>query len=262
MMIFVTIVLAIVQGITEFLPISSSAHLLLVPWLFSWPDPGLSFDAAIHVGTAIALLIFFSRDFIELIKRKSNLVKYIVISTIPGAAIGFFGDKWIENNLHGSPNAPLIVGVGMIVFSGVLYMSDKLAKQKLTTADLGFKRSFLIGLAQALALVPGVSRSGITISAGLWAGLKREEAARFSFLLATPISLGAGLYKIVGILKDPTPETSLPYLVLGIIVSALTGLVVIKWLLQYLNKHDMKVFVLYRIRLGIVVLGLYFFVNK
>lgn len=260
--IFVIILLSVVQGIAEFLPISSSAHLLLVPWLFSLQSPGLSFDAAIHIGTAIALLIFFYKDFLNLIKEKSPLVKYIVISTIPGAVIGLIGDKWIETNLHDSSYAPLIVGIGMIAFSGVLYYSDKLAAKTQTLSKLSFKQSLFIGFSQAIALIPGVSRSGITISAGLWNGLKREDAARFSFLLATPISLGAGLYKFYGLVKNPSPNLSIFDVILGIVLSAIVGIIAIKWLLQYLAKHDMKLFVWYRLGLGVVVILAWLFLRK
>ena len=196
-MIFTVVILSILQGITEFLPISSSAHLLLFPWAFSLPNPGLAFDAAIHIGTALALVIFFWRDFYNLIKKRDRLILYILIASVPAALAGFLGDKLIEEYLHQGSLAPLIVGVGIIFFGGLMYYVDHNARLDKDLGHIGKKKALFIGLAQVLALIPGTSRSGITITAGEFLGLDRESAARFSFLLATPISLGAGLYKLL-----------------------------------------------------------------
>ncbi|MDP4038691.1 MAG: undecaprenyl-diphosphatase UppP [bacterium] len=252
----VVVILSIVQGLSEFLPISSSAHLLITPWLFNLANPGLSFDAAIHLGTAAALVIYFYRDFIKLFKAKSPLIKYILIATIPGALIGFFGERWIDSNFHEASYAPLVVGITMIIFSVVLYIADKTDLQKITTKNIGLKKSLFIGFAQALAFIPGVSRSGATITAGLFMGLKREEAARFSFLLATPITIAAGAYKALGVITHPG-DVSILQLIVGIVISAIVGIVVIKWLLGYLNRHTMEIFVIYRLIFGAVVISVW-----
>lgn len=256
-MIFTVVVLSVLQGITEFLPISSSAHLLLFPWAFSLPNPGLAFDAAIHIGTALALVIFFWRDFYNLIKKRDRLILYIFIASVPAALAGFLGDKLIEEYLHQGSLAPLIVGVGIIFFGGLMYYVDHNAKLDKDLGHIGKKKALFIGLAQVLALIPGTSRSGITITAGEFLGLDRESAARFSFLLATPISLGAGLYKLLQIVKEPSSGLSIWLVILGIVISFITGMIVIKWLLDYLKKHSLLIFVWYRFILGASVVALW-----
>lgn len=249
-MIFTVVILSVLQGITEFLPISSSAHLLLFPWAFNLASPGLAFDAAIHIGTALALLIFFWKDFYKLIKKRDKLLFYILIASVPAALAGFFGDKLIEEYLHQGSLAPLIVGIGIIFFGGLMYFIDHKAKLNKDLAHIGKKNALFIGIAQVLALIPGTSRSGITITAGEFLGLNRESAARFSFLLATPISLGAGLYKLLQLVKEPSGDLSIWLVILGIVISFATGIVVIKWLLDYLKKHSLLIFVIYRVILG------------
>ncbi|MBI2798296.1 undecaprenyl-diphosphate phosphatase [Candidatus Saccharibacteria bacterium] len=260
MNLLIVIVLSVTQGVTEFLPISSSAHLLLLPWLLNWPDPGLAFDAATHIGTALALIVFFYKDFWRLYKEKQPLLWYILIASVPAAILGFIGSDLIDKYLHKSAAAPLIVGIGLMFFGLVLYVIDKTAKLEKNLEKMKLSDSLIIGFAQALALIPGTSRSGVTISAGLLLGYSREEAARFSFLLATPISLGAGAYSLLSIIKDPaaTRSESITLTVVGIVVSFMVGLAVIKWLLDYLRKHSMLVFVVYRviIGLGVVVIWL------
>lgn len=256
-MVFEVIILSILQGVTEFLPISSSAHLFLTPWIFNFPDPGLAFDAAIHIGTALALVVFFWRDFYELFKRRDKLLLYILIASIPAAIVGYFGDKLIERYFHEASSAPLTVGIGLIFFAGLMFIIDKNAKLDKDLGHIGKKRALFIGFAQVLALIPGTSRSGITITAGEYLGLDRDSAARFSFLLATPISLGAGLYKLLQITQEPMPNTSLWLVVLGIVVSFGVGMAVIKWLLDYLKKHTLYIFVIYRVLLGLAVVGLW-----
>lgn len=256
-MIFSVVILSILQGITEFLPISSSGHLLLFPWIFNLPNPGLAFDAAIHVGTALALVIFFWKDFYNLIKKRDKLLLYILIASVPAALAGFFGDKLIEEYLHQGTIAPLIVGLGIIFFGGLMYYIDHNAKLDKDLGHIGKKRALFIGLAQVLALIPGTSRSGITITAGEFLGLNRESAARFSFLLATPISLGAGLYKLTQIINEPSGGLSVWLVLLGIIIAFITGMVVIKWLLDFLKKHSLLVFVWYRFILGALIVVLW-----
>ena len=254
----IVIFLGIIQALSEFLPISSSAHLLIFPWLFKFADPGLGFDAAIHVGTAIALVAFFYKDFWRMIKTHDRLLWMIVVASIPGAAIGFLGEKWIDQYLHQSSVAPLVVGIGLILFGGLLYIVDKVTAPTIEIKQLSWGRSLVIGFAQALALIPGVSRSGITLTTGMFSGLSRSDAARFSFLLATPITLGAGAYKIMDLIKSPASSVSNFQRFLGVLVSAVLGFAVIKWLLNYLVKHGLGIFVWYRIILGTIVILVYF----
>lgn len=256
--IIIILILSITQAVTEFLPISSSAHLLIAPWLLNFTNPGLAFDAALHIGTALALLVFFGKEFFLMIKSKDKLLYYIIVASIPAAVLGFFGDKVIERYLHNSSYAIVIVAVGMIFFSIVLYVIDKNAKLIQNVENITLKQSLIIGFAQALSLVPGTSRSGITITAGLWTGLKRDDAARFSFLLATPISLGAGLYKLIQITQGSNIVFSKIDVFAGIVVTFLVSLVVIKWLLNYLKKHSMLLFVIYRIVLGSSIIVIWF----
>lgn len=262
MEVLIVVFLAIVQALTEFLPISSSAHLLLLPWIFGFPNPGLAFDAAIHVGTAAALVVFFWRDFVKLIKTRNKLLWYILVASIPAALLGFFGDKVIEEYLHSSIVAPLIVGIGLIFFGLILLVIDRASKKEKDISQMSWRDSLVVGFAQALALVPGTSRSGITISAGLLLGYTREEAARFSFILATPISLGAGIYKLTQLIADPAQSgVSIGLTIIGILVAFLVGLAVIKWLLDYLKKHSLLVFVIYRVVFGLLIIALWFMRN-
>jgi len=257
-MILSVVILSILQGLTEFLPISSSAHLAIFPWLFNLPNPGLSFDAAIHIGTALALLIYFAKDFIGLIKKRDRIIWLIILASIPAAIAGFLGDKMIEQYFHTSSTAPLIIGIGLIIYGILMYVIDHRAKLQYDIGHIGVKRALAIGFAQALALVPGTSRSGITITAGEFLGLKREDAARFSFWLATPISLGAGLYKLMQLVREPSGDLSIWLVVLGIVISFITGIAVIVWLLNYLKKHSLLIFVAYRVVIGLTVIIIWF----
>ncbi len=257
-MTIIVIFLGAAQALSEFLPISSSAHLLLFPWLFRITDPGLGFDAAIHVGTALALLAFFYRDFWKMLKTRDRLFWMIIVASMPGAVIGFLGEKWIDKYLHQSSVTPMLVGIGLILFGGLLYIVDKITTPKIEIKQLTWSKSIAIGFAQALALIPGVSRSGITLTAGMFSGLSRSDAARFSFLLATPITLGAGAYKILDLIKSPSTGVSNFQLFLGVFVSAVLGFAVIKWLLNYLTTRGLGIFVWYRVILGLLVILVYF----
>lgn len=248
------ILLGTIQAITEFLPISSSAHLLILPWLFGFPTQGLAFDAALHIGTSVALLFFFWKDFWVMFKKRDKFLWLIIIASVPGATIGFFGDKIIEQYLHEGSMAVLIAAVGMILMTGVVWYIDATAKLKKDLSAMGRKEAFWVGLAQALALIPGMSRSGATIAAGLAAGYTREAAARFSFLIGTPIALGAGLYKATNIVQAQPSNTELLQLLVGVITAALLGFVVIRWLLEYVQKHSLKVFLIYRLIFASVVI--------
>ena len=255
MSIFQALVLGIVQGLTELLPISSSAHLFLIPWVFNWPPIG-DFDVALHFGTLLAIGLFFFKDWIELIKggyRKAikkedsfegKMFWYIVLATIPGGAIGFLLDHFAEDILTNQ----FIIATALIVMGIVLYIVDKKAKSEIDYKDMNLKQTFLIGLSQALAFIPGVSRSGITMTTARAMGIKRESAAKYSFMLSAPIVLAATLYKI----KDFAFGELSFYI--GVLASFIVGIVVIKFLLQYLQKGSFKVFALYRVVIGIIVL--------
>jgi len=247
-------VLGVIQALTEFLPISSSAHLLIVPWLFGFPAQGLAFDAALHVGTSLALLLFFWRDFWGYIQRRDKFLWLIALASIPGGVIGFFGDSLIESVFHESSFAIPVAAIGMLLTTGVIWYIDANAALRRDMGEMTKKHALIIGLAQALALIPGTSRSGATIAAGLATGYKREAAARFSFLLGTPIALGAGLYKSRQIVASQPTSSELLGVLIGVAVAAILGMLVIKWLLGYVQKHDLRVFLIYRLAFATLIL--------
>lgn len=254
----IAIFLGAIQAITEFLPISSSGHLLIAPWLLNFPNPGLAFDAALHIGTSLALVVYFWNDFTTLIKERSPLLRYILIASIPGGVIGFLGEKMIDNAFHEGSSAIPIVATGMILATLIIWYIDVRAAQRKSLEKLTQKDAILIGIGQALALIPGVSRSGSTIAAGLAVGLKREAAARFSFLIGTPIALGAGFYKLLGLMTDSSASINILEVGVGILVSAALGAVVIRWLLAYLQSHNLRLFLIYRLVFASLVLILYY----
>ena len=261
MEIYQTLILGIVQGLTELLPISSSAHLNIIPWLFGWNlQPGFTeafegFDVALHFGTLLAIVIFFFKDWIELIKggycyavKKEKTVQgrmfwYIVLATIPGGIIGFILDHFLEGVL----TKPIIIAIALIVMGIILYIVDKKAERKVKYEEMTLKQTFLIGLSQALAFIPGVSRSGITMTTARAMGVTREAAAKYSFLLSTPIVLAATILKF----KDFV--FNLPFII-GVLASFLVGLIVIKFLLKYLQKGSFKAFAIYRIIFGVLII--------
>lgn len=266
MQIYQSLILGIIQGLTELLPISSSAHLNIIPWLFGWFDqPGFKesfegFDVALHFGTLLAIGIFFFKDWIDLIKggynqviKKKNTVEgrmfwYIVLATIPGGIIGFVLDKFVGDNL----TKPLIIAISLIVMGIVLYIVDKKAKNQTNYEQMTLKQTFLIGLSQALAFIPGVSRSGVTMTTARFMGVKRESAAKYSFMLSAPIVLAATIFKA----KDFV--FSLPFFI-GIFVSFIVGIFVIKFLLNYLKKGSFKGFAIYRVILGLIIIAVLIF---
>ena len=253
-----SLILGVVQGLTELLPISSSAHLNLIPWIFNWDIPA-SFDVALHFGTLLAIAIFFFKDWIDLIKggykqvvkkeksTEGRMFWYIVIATIPGGIIGFILDHIVGESLG---EMPLLIVIALIVMGIILYIVDKKAPSNIKYEDMTFKQTFLIGLSQALAFIPGVSRSGITMTTGRLMGVDRSSTAKYSFMLSAPIVLGATLYKF----KDFV--FNLPFVV-GVLSSFIVGLLVIKFLLQYLQKGSFKVFAIYRIVVGIAIIILF-----
>jgi undecaprenyl-diphosphatase len=272
MLIIQTIILGIVQGLTEFIPISSSAHLIIVPWLFGWNDPvitSLSFDVALHLGTLLAVLSFFAMDWVRLfraglasiVERRigantdRRLAWFLVIGCIPGGIAGVLGESAIERLFH-EPNVPIkpsaMIAMAIIValLALVLFAADHLASHKRKLNSLTLKDTIIIGVAQALAIFPGVSRSGSTITAGLAVGMEREAAARFSFLLSAPIIAGAGLKSALDLFQTlpqggftQTEWFSFP---IGCFAAAVSGFLCIKYLLRYLQKNSTDIFVYYR----------------
>ncbi|MEN6461124.1 MAG: undecaprenyl-diphosphatase UppP [Syntrophomonas sp.] len=251
-----SIVLGLVQGLGEFLPISSSAHLVLVPWLFKWQDPGLTFDVALHLGTLVAVVIYFFSDWLKLLiagfsnvrSTEGKLFWYLVVSSIPGAAVGFI----LENKAETVFRTPLLIAIMLIVMGFILYWADQKSRKTTELENIDFSTSFLIGLSQALAIIPGVSRSGITMTTGLLTGLTRESAARFSFLLSTPIILGAALVKLPDVIANPG-MISVNFLV-GMLVSCISGIASIYFLLRYVQRKSFLPFAWYRFILGAIVI--------
>ncbi|MCS7215594.1 MAG: undecaprenyl-diphosphatase UppP [Thermodesulfovibrio sp.] len=254
--IFKAIILGIIQGITEFLPISSTAHLIITPWIFGWSGTvnSLSFDIAVHVGTLISLLYCFWKDWIDIVFRDRKMLFYLILGTIPAALAGVVLHEVIENELRN----PLII-VFTLIFVGILMLvAEKFGKKKRDSITLS--DALAIGTAQAIALIPGVSRSGITITAGLFKGLDRAYAAKFSFLLSTPAIAGAAtldLYKSIKI--GYSHDYSL--FIVGVVSAAITGIIAIKFLLSFLKKYPLHIFIYYRWVLAMVVFLLYFLRN-
>lgn len=263
MQIYQALILGIVQGLTELLPISSSAHLTLIPWLFNWiSNPEFTkafegFDVALHFGTLLAIGLFFFQDWISLIKGGFNQVVkkekttegrmfwYIVLATIPGGIIGFILDKFCSDILE----KPLIIAIALIIMGIVLYFVDKKSKATTDYEHMTLKQTFLIGLSQATAFIPGVSRSGVTMTTARAMGVDRESAAKYSFMLSAPIVLAATIFKM----KDF--DFTSPAFYIGILSSFLVGIVVIRFLLNYLKKGSFKAFAIYRVILGIFIIG-------
>ena len=260
------IVLGIVQGLAEFLPISSSAHLILVPWLFGWEDPGLAFDVALHWGTLFAVLAVFWRDWLRLFRaaalsiverrigedRDRRLFWALVVSSIPAAIVGKLLNEWAEETLR----QPLLIAGTMSVMGIVLGIADRYGEKRRNEGDMRMPEAVGIGVAQAFALVPGVSRSGSTISVGLVFGFTREAIARFSFLMSTPIIFGAGVLKFPKMLREMHAGTShvgWTALLAGLVASAVVGAIVIRWLLAYLRTRTYDVFVLYRLAVAVLI---------
>lgn len=264
------ILLSIIQGLTEFLPISSSGHLILAPLFFNFKDQGLALDAILHLGTLFAIIIFFRKDLSKLLSslfdRQADpstrqLAVSILLASFPAGLIGLFGMDYIESHVR----VPQFIAINLLVWSVVFLIADKYAgKREPPTADLPnltLGQVMLIGFAQAIALLPGTSRSGITIAAGLFSNLSHTQAARFSFLLGTPIIMAAGLHSLVDWISKP--EEHLVYnsvqLGLGFLVSFLVGYLSIKLLLKIVARVGLMPFIIYRVILGVFILG-YFWI--
>jgi undecaprenyl-diphosphatase len=274
MPLYQAIVLAVVQALTEFLPISSSAHLTIIPWLLGWADPGLAFDVALHAGTLLAVLLYFLKDWVTLLlcglgmKYPANATNeevsqhrrffwYMVIGTIPGGLLGFLFEKRIDEDFR----TPIIIGVAMIALGLLMWWADSKPRLERPLEQSTIGDALTIGTAQALALCPGVSRSGITITTGLFRRFTREAATRFSFLLSTPLIAGAAvshLPKLIKMHKAGGLDLPLSTLLISILVSGVGGYVVIAFFLRYLQTRTLKPFVFYRLVFGIIVLVLVF----
>ncbi len=274
MSLFQAIILAIVQGLTEFLPVSSSAHLILIPKLLHWPDQGMAFDVALHAGTLVAVVVYFFRDWVELtlaglgfkypsgatierVQQNRRMFWYLVAATIPGAIVGFLFEKKIEEYLRD----PRPIAIAMIGIALLMWYAEYVSKLDRGMDRLGFGDAMIIGVAQSTALFPGVSRSGITITAGLFRGLTREAAARFSFLLSTPLIAGAAakeLPKLIKMRHAGGLDLPMSTLAISVAVSAVVGYLVIAFFLRYLQTRTLKIFIYYRILFGIVILLLAF----
>jgi undecaprenyl-diphosphatase len=258
--IFQAIIYGIIQGITEFLPVSSTAHLTLLPWLAGWKDPGVAFDVALHLGTAVAVIGFFIKDWIRLIKagftspksKDGKLFWYVVIATIPAAIFGVVLDKYMSNVRN-----PLLIGVTLIIMGIVLYAADKYGKKDTSLENMTGRKSLVVGLAQVLAVVPGVSRSGITMSTGRMLGIDRESIAKFTFLMSAPIILADGLYHALFHAKDMVGVSVAPF-VAAIVTAAVVGALCIKFLLNYLKKKGFGIFAVYRFIFGAFIIVLFF----
>ena len=265
------IILGIVQGLGEFLPISSTAHLILFPWALGWNDPllnSLDFDVALHLGTLIAVILYFWKDWVALISAFFSSIRYrristpwerliwlIIVATIPGAVLGFLFEHQVETVFRN----PVLIAWALSVVAVLMMMAEKSASRHrgsdIERMSLG--GAIVIGIAQAFALIPGVSRSGATITAGLWSGYRREAAARFSFLMSTPIIAGACLLKFHHLVNGFRGGEA-GALSAGIIASAVSGFLAIAFLIDYLKRHTLNVFAWYRFLLAGAILVIYF----
>ncbi len=267
MPLYQAIVLAIVQGLTEFFPVSSSAHLIVIPEFLHWQDGGLAFDIALHVGTLAAIVIYFFKDWVQVIanglgftyrgsrpdENSRSLLWYLVAGTIPGAIAGWALGKYAEHAWR----SPYIIAAAAILVAIYMAIADRTGEEKTGLDQMNFSDAVIVGIAQAFAIIPGVSRSGSTIATARFFHLDREAAARFSFLLSAPIIAGAAAKDLLDIRKHGglAPEMRVPYAV-GILVSAIVGLAVIAFFLKYVRRNSLAAFVWYRIFFGIIVVAL------
>lgn len=259
------LVLAAVQGVTEFLPISSSGHLILVPYFLKWPDQGLAFDIATHVGTLLAILVYFRWDVRDLVigfftgqprsadgdYNPRHLAWMIVLATVPAGIAGLLLKDWVETQARSA----LLVAGTTIVYGVLLGVADRVGRHAKRLGEIGWPAALAIGVAQALAIIPGTSRSGITITAALLLGLTRPAAARFSFLLGIPIFSLAAAKQALDLFESGVTAAELMPMGIGLVASAVIGYAVIAWLLNWLRSRSLTVFVIYRLILGAVILA-------
>ena len=254
MSIFQALVLGLVQGLTEFIPVSSSGHLLIVHEIFGTSENTLSFDVALHVGTLLALIIFFRKDILSLAKnilsknKQGRLARLLILATVPAAVAGLLFSDFIDENLR----SPVVVAVTLAIVGVIMLVADKLSKNNSDNKEVSTKQGLIVGFTQALALIPGVSRSGATMTAGLFAGLGRVQAARFSFLLAIPIIAGSALGIFI---KDgDVASTGGAQLAIGMVAAFISGMFAIKFLLDVIGKVGLKPFAYYRFFAAVLVL--------
>ncbi len=274
MSLFQVIIYGIVQGLAEFLPISSSAHLEVLPRLLNWPDPGLEFDIALHVGTLLAVLAYFWKDWVQIIahafgiktginspdrvelERNPFLLWLLILGTIPGAIFGYLAKEKAEGEWRNL----ILIGTTMILFGALMWVAERVGRQKRDLSGINWLDALLVGCAQALAAIPGVSRSGVTLTAGLFRNLHRDTAARFSFLLSTPLIAGAAMVPLLKFRKTGgiPHDMQMPFAV-GILVSAVVGALVIGFFMRYVRRSSLVPFAIYRILFGIMVIALALF---
>lgn len=260
---FQAVILGLLQGLSEFLPISSSAHLALVPWLLGWPDPGLAFDVALHAGTLVAVLWYFRAEWLALIRAAGSIARsrrittveqrrvvFLMIATVPAALAGLALEKAAESAFR----KPATIAVAMIVMGAILWAADRFSPRDRQLDGMVWLDALVLGLSQVLALVPGFSRSGSTITAGRLLGYDRESAAIFSFLMSMPIIAAAALLKIPDIMRE---GVTLPVMA-GMVAAALSGWLAISLLIRYLSRHSYAAFALYRAVFGLAVFAIYF----
>jgi undecaprenyl-diphosphatase len=249
------IILGIVQGATEFLPVSSSAHLVLVPWLLQWKDPGLAFDTMLHLGTLLAVVAFFWSELLTLAvgllksmrdrslsgNPEGRTAWLLLAATGPAAVLGFLFEDFFE----GLFAQPVWVGLLLLCTGALLALGERCSRRVIKMSEMRWLDAVLVGLGQAMAIAPGISRSGATMSVGLWRGLRREAAARFSFLLSVPIILGAGLFQLKELLEMPSESPSAQTLLVGLVAAAISGFLSIRFLLSYLRTRRLYPFAVY-----------------
>lgn len=266
----------LIQGLTEFIPISSSGHLILFHDIigFDLPD-NLAFDAFLHMGTLLALVVFFFKDIVRIIKGFfASLAKWdlkndayqrlawmVIIGIVPAGLAGYFLEDLISLYFHDSPYATLVVAVMLVVIAGLFFVIERYAGRAVKLLEkLKVSDSIIIGIAQAIALIPGTSRSGITIIAGMWRGFKREEAARFSFLLSIPVVFGAGLKSVTDM--GMASSAQWPLLAIGFATAAISGYIAIRFLIRFLSNHSLKAFAWYRLVMGVFIFGWFIFLMR
>ena len=251
---FEALILGIVQGLTEFLPVSSTAHLILFPWFFHWGGEldSLTFDLALHAGTLLALLICFWKDWLDIVLKKQRLFMLIIIASVPAGVAGLLLEHMVESRFR----TPSVISASLVVIGIYMLLSERVCKQR-KVEDIGLIDAVVIGISQAVALVPGVSRSGITISTGLFRGIERESAAKFSFLLSTPVIGGAVLLHARKMMAGGESH-NIRLFMIGFAASAVTGFAAIKFLMNYLKKHPVNIFAYYRFILAaVIIIGLW-----
>ena len=258
------IVLGIIQGATEFVPVSSSGHLVLFPWLVGWDAPGLTFNAILHLGTLLAILVYFRRDCLSLLRAwwgsmrqrridtpQARLAWFIILATLPAALLGFLFEDVFESLF----SSPASVGVFLLITGSILALSERMGKRTIDIEAITWRDALLIGLAQAAAIAPGISRSGATIAAGLGRGLQREAAARLSFLLAIPIMAGAGTFKVLALVQSGSLQAP-SALAAGFLAAAASGYLCIAFLLSYVRNQPLYPFAIYCWAVGALALVL------